>query len=121
MLSGVILVLLGAAGMFVLGPTAEMSKFGSTFYLDEAENIAHLVLGAVALGAYFTIKSERLLKALVVLVGIIAAIATAWGLISMGKPFPNIGVSNLENPADNVLHGVVALWAFFVAFRKSAK
>lgn len=120
MLGGVVLVLLGVAGMFVLGPTADLSKLGNFFYLTEGENIAHLVLGAVALGAYFTIKSERLLKVLVILVGLIAVLAVVWGLISTGKASPNIGVANLENPSDTVLHAVVALWAFVSAFRKSA-
>lgn len=110
------MVLLGGAGMFVLGPTAETSALGGLFYLTEGENIAHLVLGAIALGAYFTIKNQSLLRLLVILVGVTAAVATVWGLVSMGKPSPNIGVANLENPADNVLHGVIALWAIWVAF-----
>lgn len=120
MLGGMILVILGIAGMFFFGPTIESSMLGDKFYLTEGENIAHLVLGAVALGAYFMISSAKLLRALVMLVGIIALIAAVWGFVSAGKPSPNISVANLENPLDNVLHLLVAVWAFVASIRKSA-
>ena len=120
MLGGVVLVLLGVAGMFVLGPSVESSMLGEKFFLTEGENIAHLVLGAVALGAYFTIKSAKLLRLLVLVVGVVAVVAVIWGLVSMGKPNPNIGVANLENPADNILHALVAVWALVTLVKKSA-
>lgn len=120
MLGGMILVILGIAGMFFFGPTVESSMLGDKFYLTEGENIAHLVLGAVALGAYFMISSAKLLRVLVVLVGVLALVAAVWGFVSAGKPAPNISVANLENPLDNVLHLLVAVWAFTASIRKSA-
>lgn len=121
MLGGMILVLLGISGMFFFGPTIESSMLGDKFYLTEGENIAHLILGAVALGAYFMVNSAKLLRFLVISVGVLAIVASIWGFVSVGKPAPNISVANLENPLDNVLHLLVAVWAFAVSFKKSAR
>lgn len=112
---GIILLGLAAAGFTVLGPGNPW--LSSAFYLDNAENVAHLVLGVVALGVYFGLKDEKLVRWFVLLVGIIAALVTVLGFLSAGNPAPNVGIANLEM-LDNVLHLVVAVWAFAVYFMK---
>ena len=116
LLGGIILVVLGVAGLVVLGPTPEQSLLGNAFYLDNTENMAHLLFGVVALGAYFGLKDANLTKWLVVLVGIVALAVAVLGFVSSGNPAPNVGVSNLESPLDNILHIGVAVWAFAAAF-----
>lgn len=116
LLGGIILLALGVLGMFGLGPDSDSSILGSFFWLDQTENVAHLVLGAVALGTYYMVKDEMLTLWLVRLVGVVAAVVAVLGFMSAGNPEPNVGVSNLENPADNVLHLVVAVWALWVGF-----
>lgn len=113
---GIILVVLGVLGMVGLGPTSDASVLNGFFWLDQTENMLHLLFGVVALGAYFLLKDEKLIKWLVALVGVIALIATIVGFLNAGDPAPNAGITNLENPADNILHLVVAIWAFMAAF-----
>lgn len=122
LLGGIILILLGVLGYVGLGPTPEQSFLGSWFWLDSGENVAHLLLGVVALLAYYFLKDAELLKWLVALVGVVALVATVLGFMNLALDVPNLGVTNLENPSDNVLHLVVALWAFYAAFMgKAAK
>lgn len=116
MAGGIILLALGVGGMTVLGPTAEQSMLGDFFWLDTTENYAHLLLGVVALAAYFLLKENSLTKWLVILVGVIAAVATVAGFMNAGQNVLGMGMTHLENPADNVLHLVVAVWAFAAAF-----
>jgi hypothetical protein len=51
-------------------------------------------------------------------VGVVALLAAVLGFLNSANPSPNVGVANLENPYDNVLHLVVAVWAFAAAFMK---
>ena len=115
LLGGIILLVLGVGGMTFLGPTPEASALGEFNWLDGTENIAHLLLGVVALAAYYLLKDEKLTRYLVILVGVIAALATVVGFMSSGSPIPNAAVTNLEM-SDNILHLVVAVWAFYVSF-----
>lgn len=116
MVGGVVLVALGILGMFLLGPTPGQSMLGEFFWLDDVENYAHLILGVVALGAYYLLKDENLTKWLVILVGVIALLATVLGFMNSGSPVPNLGVTHMEEVSDNVLHLVVAVWAFYAGF-----
>lgn len=119
LLGGIILLALGVLGMFGLGPTSDASVLGGFFWLDQTENVAHLLLGVVALGAYYLVRDETLNLWLVRLVGIIAAVVTVIGFMSAANKEPNVGLSNLENPSDNILHLVVAVWALWVGFMNS--
>lgn len=118
LLGGIILLVLGVGGMTFLGPTPEASALGEFNWLDGTENIAHLLLGVVALAAYYLLKDEKLTRYLVILVGVVAALATVVGFMSSGSPIPNASVTNLEM-SDNILHLVVAVWAFYVSFAGS--
>lgn len=116
LIGGTILVILGILGMFVLGPTPEQSLLKEGFFLTDFENYAHLIIGIVALGAYFLLADSDLTKWLVILVGLISLIAAIAGFLNSGNPVPNLGFTNLENPLDNILHLVVAVWALYAGF-----
>jgi len=101
---GIVLVLLGIYGFF------DADVQGSAFYLDNGENWAHLILGVVAIAAARAL-SESAQRSLTLLVGVVAIVFAVWGYFVAGRPEPNLGVANLEHPADNLLHLVVGIWA----------
>jgi hypothetical protein len=114
---GAVLLLLGIVGY--LGVFNEAST--PAFWLDPGENLAHTVLGIVALAAVFVPGLNDFLRpyyrAIVILVGVLALFFGVYGFIVSGAAEPNtFGVANLENPSDNILHLVVAAWAFLAAF-----
>lgn len=116
---GAILLLLGLVGY--LGVFNEQST--PWFWLDGGENLAHTVLGVVALAAVFVPGLNDALapfyRWIVILVGLLALFFGVYGFLQPegSSADPNtFGVSNLESPADNILHLVVALWAFVAAF-----
>ena len=112
---GIVLLLLGILGFLV----QDVRLVGEAFYLDFAENIAHTVLGLVALVVAYSF-SEGAQKGLVWIVGIVALVFAVWGFLVAGNPAPNwYGVANLENPLDNLLHLVVGVWAVWAAAKKS--
>lgn len=114
-IGGVVLVLIGLLGFFkVLGPDASSSIFGSSWWFDNAENWAHLVLGVVALVAAFVFPANTQ-KPLVVAVGVLGLLA---GLYSAFGEVNLLG-ANLENPADTVLHLVVGAWALWAGLKKA--
>ena len=103
---GVVLVLLGLLGLFALNSP------NGVFWLDTPENVAHIVLGVVALIAAFCFP-EGVNKWLTVLVGLFALLTSVWGFFVS----PGFLTANLENPADNILHLVVAVWALWAGFK----
>jgi hypothetical protein len=116
-IGGAVLLVLGVVGF--LGVLTQ----GATpfFWLDTGENVAHVVLGLVALAAVFVPGLNSALapvyKWIVALVGVVALFFGLYGFVVAGAPPPNtFGLANLENPADNVLHLVVGLWALYAAF-----
>jgi hypothetical protein len=114
----------GGAGLLLLGIVGYLNVFatvGSSFWLDSGENLAHTVLGAVALAAVFVPGLNTALapyyRWIVYLVGIIALFFAAYGFLNAGAAVPNtFGVANLENPSDNILHLVVGIWAIAAAY-----
>lgn len=116
---GAVLLLLGVLGFFILNDPANWF-----FWLDSGENIAHLAIGLVALAAVFVPGlNDRLTphyRTLVILVGVIALFFGVYGfLLPEGSPHaPNtFGLANLER-GNNLLHVVIAVWAFVAAFRE---
>lgn len=111
-LGGAVLLLVGILGYVgVIGPTPDQSIFGSFWWFDNAENLAHTVLGVAGLAAAFLFPATWQ-KALVIILGVVALIV---GLYSLVMNEMLLG-ANLENPADTVLHLVVGVWAFAAVY-----
>lgn len=111
---GAILLLVGILGYVgVIGPTPDSSLFGEFWYFDNAENIAHTVLGIVALAAAFLLKDAGMQKTLVMIVGVIALLVGIYGFITTSL----LGAT-LQNPADNILHLVIGAWALAASMKK---
>lgn len=109
---GIILVVIGILGFFLIGPTEDTSIFGGAWWFDNVENWAHLVLGIVALVVAYAVKAASTQKNLTAIVGIIALLAGIYGFIS-----PSFLGANLET-LDNFLHLIVGIWALVAAFKK---
>lgn len=117
---GAVLLLLGIVGY--LGVFNEEST--PWFWLDPGENLAHTVLGVVALAAVLVPGLNDALRPyyrwIVILVGVLALFFAVYGFIVAGAAEPNtFGVANLENPSDNLLHLVVGIVALAAAFAPS--
>lgn len=115
---GVVLLLLGILG-YLTGSDATGGPIGLTVWLTSGENIAHVVLGIVALIAAYTL-GEGARKWLTIIVGLVALYfgLVGWTLAPTAQGMMNYyGVANLET-FDNLLHLVVAVWAFWAASRR---
>ncbi|MBI4022650.1 DUF4383 domain-containing protein [Candidatus Berkelbacteria bacterium] len=110
----VLVAILGAIG--VIGPTADQSLFGESWYFDAAENWAHLIIGLVGLAAAMW-TDAGMQRTLTWIVGIVALIIGLWGWFLSGDA-PNFYGANLENPLDNILHLVVGIWALWAVMGK---
>ena len=118
-------LIFGGAVLLLLGLIGYIGVFNEDstpwFWLDSAENLAHVFLGLVALGVVLLPGVNRALapfhRLIVIAVGAMALFFSVYGFLQAGAPEPNtFGISNLENPSDNILHLVVAIWAFAAAF-----
>jgi hypothetical protein len=110
---GAILAILGVVGLLPVFTKANTPWF----WLDTGENVAHIVLGVVAIAAAYVLKDAVLQKWLVAVVGVVAVFFGVYGFVVAGAAEPNtFGISNLESPADNLLHLVVGAWALYAAF-----
>ena len=112
-LGGAVLLLLGLIGL--TGVTNSITFFN----LDSGENIAHVALGIVGLGAGFGTKNADLHRWLVAFIAVSGLFTGIYGFTlaagdEMHRNF--FGLANLENPADNVLHLVVGIWAAAAAY-----
>jgi hypothetical protein len=118
---GAVLLLVGLLGFVILKDPAL-----GFFWLDSSENIAHTVLGIVALAAVFVpglnVALAPYYRWIVILVGVIALFFGVYGfLLPAGGPAGSVpgpntfGLANLEL-GDNLLHLVIAAWAFLAAF-----
>ena len=109
-LGGIVLVLIGILGFIgVLGPTADASIFGVSWWFDNAENWAHLVVGIAGLLVSMW-GNAMIQKWVTVLVGLFALVTTVSGFIA-----PEFLGAMLQNPTDNILHLVVGVWALWSA------
>ena len=115
---GAVLLLLGIVGY--LGIFSQSAV--PSFYLDSGENIAHTALGIIALAIVFVPGLNTMFapyyRPIVILLGIVALFFAIYGFAVGGNAAPNtFGVSNLESPLDDILHLVVAAYAFYAAWR----
>ena len=114
----------GGIALLVLGILGFLNVFTSAdFYLTTGENVVHMGLGVVALAAVFVPGVNTAVapyyRWLVIAVGLIALFFTMYGFLLPGGNPPTtlntFGVANLEF-WDNVIHLIVAAWAFAAAF-----
>jgi uncharacterized protein DUF4383 len=118
LIGGIVLLVLGLAGF--AGLFSDPKAYGGFFWLDTSENVAHTVLGVVAIAASYVLKDAQAQKWLVVVVGVVALFFTIYGLAVGGDTTSGhntFGIANLESPADDILHLVVGVWALWAAFR----
>lgn len=114
---GAILLLVGILGYIgVIGPTPEKSIFGAFWYFDNAENLAHTVLGVAGLVAAFAFPAMWQ-KWLVVLLGVLGLVVGVYSLLG----YSMLLGANLENPADSILHLAVGAWALLAVYMGSKK
>ncbi len=112
-IGGAVLLALGLIGY--TGVTNSIAFFN----LDSGENIAHTVLGIVGLAVGFGIKNLEVHRWLVALLALTGLATGIYGFVlpagdEMHRNF--LGLANLENPADNLLHVVVGVWAAAAAY-----
>ena len=116
---GVVLLLLGLIGFFALNNATS----SPAFWLDNGENYAHIGLGVIALAIVFVpglnTMFEPYYRWIVILLGIVALFFGIYGFVVAGDTSGanTFGLANLESPADNILHLVVAAWALYAAWR----
>lgn len=91
-----------------------LSIFGDFWWFDNAENVAHTVLGVVGLAAAFVL-SRDMQKTLVLLLGVLGILVGLYNFVS-----PSLLGANLESPADLLLHLVVGAWALYAALGQGA-
>ncbi len=114
---GIVLLLVGILGYVgIIGPTPEKSIFGAIWWFDNGENLAHTVLGVAGLAAAFVFPAMWQ-RYLVILLGLLGVVV---GLYSLVVSTSFLG-SNLENPADSILHLAVGAWALYAAFGGMSK
>lgn len=114
LVGGIVLVLVGILGYVgIIGPTPEQSIFGAAWWFDSAENLAHTVLGIIALILAFVLPAS-LQKPVVMALGVIGVLV---GLYSAVVSTAFLG-ANLENPADTLLHLLVGAWALWASWKK---
>jgi hypothetical protein len=122
----------GGAVLLLLGIVGYLNVFTESgtpsFWLDNGENLAHTVLGIVALAAVFVPGLNTALapyyRPIVGLVGAIALFFAVYGFLQPAGTGANpntFGVSNLENPSDNLLHLVVGIVAFAAIWVKPSE
>jgi hypothetical protein len=109
-IGGAVLLLVGILGYVgIIGPTADKSIFGSTWWFDNAENLAHTVLGIVGILASFVLPGN-LQKMLVLVLALLGFGVGIYNFIDT-----QLLGANLESPADLILHLVVGAWALAAA------
>lgn len=117
LLGGIALIFLAVLGFAnVIGPTPEESLFGETWWFDNGENWTHLIFGIAALVSAYSL-SNAMQKALTMALGVIGILI---GLYSLFISQMFMG-SNLENPADSLLHLALGAWGLAVSMDRKAK
>lgn len=111
---GIMLLVLGVLGYALPGGRL----LGGVLYFDRVENLAHIVLGVVAIVLAFT-ASHFFQKLVTLLVGLAGLYFAVSGVLVLTQPAPNwYGITNFEL-LDDLVHLVIGLWALKAAFGKS--
>lgn len=110
--SGATVLLVAILGWIgVLGPTADKSIFGTTWYFDTKENTLLAVLGVVGLitGYVPSVVLQRMLATAFGVIGI------SLGLYSFFLNNPLLGIT-LEDPMDTLSYLTIGAWALYAVF-----
>lgn len=114
-IGGLALVLVAVLGFIgIIGSTPEQSVFGPSWYFDNGENWAHLVLGVVAFAAAYVL-GESMQKTLVRILGFVGVLVGIYSLFSSIPAGINLLGAQLQNPLDTILHLAIGLWALMAA------
>ncbi|MBI1975490.1 MAG: hypothetical protein HYS59_00635 [Candidatus Vogelbacteria bacterium] len=115
LIGGVVLLLLGVLGYLLPDPL-----LGNALWLTGGENITHVVLGIVAIVAAYAL-GHMAQKWLTIIVGLVALYFGVAGFFLAQTAPPALNYYNVANLEllDNLIHLVVAIWAFMAA--KGAK
>jgi len=118
---GAVLVIIGLLGMLgiLIGPTPDNSLFKETWWFDQYENVAHLVLGIAGLAAAYLFP-PMYQRYLVMLLGVLGVAAGLYSLIGPVTQGANLLGAQFQNPADTSLHLVVGAWQFTQFLGKKA-
>lgn len=109
---GAILIIVGIVGFLgVIGPTPDDSIFGENWFFNNVENLAHFVLGIVAILASYSI-GHLVQKWLVVIVGAGGILVGIYGVFTS-----ELLGAHLENPMDTILHIGIGAWALWAAMK----
>lgn len=112
---GWVLLVLGVLGFIFPNIGGEYLNF------SRVENWAHALLGILAITIGYGIKDNRILRTVTIIFGLIGLIIGVWGFVVAGNPSPNFyNVTNLDNPIDNIIHLVIAVWALWSAFKNKS-
>lgn len=113
LIGGIILIIVAILGFFgVIGPTPERSIFGDFWWFDNGENWAHLSIGIVGVISGYSLPTPAQ-RSLVVVLGVIALYFGIYNLFSTRF----LG-TNLERPADTILHLAIGVWALYASMGK---
>jgi hypothetical protein len=119
---GAFLFLLGLVGFFFLGDPEDGALAGHDtrdlllgLELNALQNVVHLVLG---IGGLAGATGTRASRAFGLVLGVVCAALFVFGLVAVGNV--DINVFSLNWP-DNILHGVLALLGFGLAFLRLRK
>ena len=109
-IGGAIFLVLGLIGF--IAPTL----FGDLIVLSDTQNIVHVVLGigALILGSIEWAGVEKRWTALAL--ALIALFYGIMGFIWSENPFNVTGLTDFEDPVDNVLYILIAIWGFATLF-----
>lgn len=117
MWAGWILLVLGVVGFLLPNGTL----IPDYLWFDTVENWAHALLGVVALALVYGVKDHATHKWFAIIFGAVALIVGLWGFVLEPGTMESLnflGVANLENPLDNIVHLVVGVWGLWAALGK---
>lgn len=115
-IGGFIFIFLSVLGFVgILGNSPSRSVFGSSWWLDNNENLTLFTTGIIALfvSSFFPLLWQRYM---VILVGILSIVT---GLYAFATP--RFFWMNLQSPADMVFYLIVGFWALYSAYGNLGK
>lgn len=106
---GLLLAAVGVAGFFL------DSSAGDSYHLDTGQNIAYLVIGLASLyvGEIWSSESKRIFLGIIGILFLAVAIA---GFAIAGGESHDLGIFDVENPWENVVHLLLGLLFLGVVF-----